>query len=277
MGIKSKADEIKNKAGRFLQHADRLDGRLQDYLDGVLDGNARIEPIDVRKQVLRRIDEKIVTIRPGERGFPFKSIRIEFFAADHEQQAVLEDAFVEADRLKSDIEGYIRQQTGAPSVSLRVRVTVQVGPPPADALHNFRIEFQRHEAGAASAGQARLVVLKGTATKKRYPLNKDRVYIGRLPQATDQSGRIIRRNDIVFDDDGDKINQSVSRIHATIRCDLRNGEYRLCDDLSAYGTRIVREGQPYDAPQRRGLKLQNGDEIFFGDACVRFERIAEET
>ncbi len=178
-------------------------------------------------------------------------------------------------QLRADIQEHLRQQTGSTPANLRVNVSVQVAEPPADAVSVFRIAYRRSALpgtqGETATGKARIVVLKGTATRKRYALDKERIYIGRLPQVADKAGRIVRRNDIVFEDNGDKINQSVSRIHATIHRDSQRVEYRVCDDFSAYGTRIVRDGQPYEAPQRRGLKLKDGDEVFFGEACMRFE------
>ena len=51
------------------------------------------------------------------------------------------------------------------------------------------------------------------------------------------------------------------------------GEYRLFDDHSSCGTRIFRAGRTISLPSGspRGTKLQPGDEIYFGQACVRFE------
>jgi len=68
------------------------------------------------------------------------------------------------------------------------------------------------------------------------------------------------------------VNDTVSRAQAHI---LRTsaGEYRLFDDRSSHGTRIFREGRTIALPSGspRGVKLQPGDEIYFGQACVRFE------
>jgi hypothetical protein len=64
----------------------------------------------------------------------------------------------------------------------------------------------------------------------------------------------------------------VSRAHAHITA-TPTGEYRLFDDRSSSGTRILRSGRTIALPagSPRGTKLQPGDEIFFGQACVRFE------
>jgi hypothetical protein len=53
-----------------------------------------------------------------------------------------------------------------------------------------------------------------------------------------------------------------------------DGEYRLSDDGSEFGTRVFRDGRSLDVPtgNRRGEKLKPGDEIYLGRACLRFER-----
>jgi hypothetical protein len=60
--------------------------------------------------------------------------------------------------------------------------------------------------------------------------------------------------------------------HAHIRLD--DGEYRICDDASEFGTRIFRDERSIDVPSgnRRGERLRPGDEIYLGRACLRFER-----
>ncbi len=276
MGIRDKADEVKHKAGKLLSKAGKLDRKLQNYVDVFIERGLSVEPIDVRKEILRRVAEKIATISPGKRSFPFKHLSVELFAPDEGSQAVFEEAFGAGNRLQQDIQEFLRRETGAAPVGLRVKVNVAVQPPPEDATNVFSIVFRREAApdgdeSTIASDKAQLVIIRGKAARKRYTLDKDRIYIGRIPQAIDESNRIIRRNDIVFEDNGDKINGTVSRIHAQIRYNKETNEYRISDDLSAYGTRILRDGKTHEVPQRRGLKLRAGDEIYFGEACARFE------
>ena len=104
-------------------------------------------------------------------------------------------------------------------------------------------------------------------------LDKPRVNIGRLAELTDSRQRVVRRNDIVFEDGADEANATVSRGHAHIRLDAETNEYRICDDASEYGTRIFREGRSIEVPSggKRGERLNPGDEIYLGRACLRFE------
>ena len=65
-------------------------------------------------------------------------------------------------------------------------------------------------------------------------------------------------------------NATVSRRHVHIR--LEEGDYRVCDDESEFGTRVFRDGRPIEVPagNRRGEKLRSGDDIYLGRACLKF-------
>jgi pSer/pThr/pTyr-binding forkhead associated (FHA) protein len=93
-----------------------------------------------------------------------------------------------------------------------------------------------------------------------------------MSELVDAGQRVIRRNDIVFEEGADEANATVSRGHAHIRHE--SGEYRICDDESEYGTRVFRDGRSIEVPRgnRRGEKLRPDDEIYLGRACLRFER-----
>jgi hypothetical protein len=128
---------------------------------------------------------------------------------------------------------------------------------------------------AAIPRQAQLVVLEGDATKKAYLLSGERTNIGRLAEVADKHRRVVRRNQVVFLDADNETNQTVSRAQAHIRF-APPAEFRLYDDHSSYGTRILRDGRMIDLPSGspRGVKLQPGDEIYFGRARVLFRMLA---
>ena len=68
-----------------------------------------------------------------------------------------------------------------------------------------------------------------------------------------------------------EINQTVSREHARILYDEASGELRLRAEPGASSTRIFREGRSIEVSGRdsRGVKIQSGDEIYFGRASVK--------
>jgi hypothetical protein len=127
------------------------------------------------------------------------------------------------------------------------------------------------ETASAEPRQAQIVVLEGNAAKKAYTLNADRTNIGRLAEVTDRHRRVVRRNQVVFLDIDSDVNQTVSRAQAHIRF-APPAEYRLYDDHSSDGTRILRDGRMIELPSGspRGVKLRAGDEIYFGRARVVF-------
>jgi hypothetical protein len=115
-----------------------------------------------------------------------------------------------------------------------------------------------------------LTVLKGTATRKVYSFPAGRLNLGRMEEIVDDEGRVRRRNDVAFLEEGD-VNQTVSREQARILYDEVSGELRLRAEHGASSTRILREGRSIDVSSRdaRGIKLQSGDEVYFGRACLK--------
>ena len=120
--------------------------------------------------------------------------------------------------------------------------------------------------------QAHIVIVEGNATKKTYALAGERTNVGRLAEVTDRHQRVVRRNQVVFLDDAAETNQTVSRAQAHITFNPPD-EYRLFDDHSSYGTRILRDGRMIELPSGspRGARLQAGDEIYFGRARAVFQ------
>jgi hypothetical protein len=171
-----------------------------------------------------------------------------------------------------------------------VEVTEQGGPEYGD--RRYRIDFERVERGAsippplpppgtgtvqmavpATTGERptlELTVLKGSATRKVYSFPAGRLNLGRMEEIVDDEGRVRRRNDVAFLEEGD-VNQTVSREQARILYDEATGELRLRAEHGASSTRLLRDGRSIDVSSRdtRGVRLQNGDEIYFGRACVK--------
>jgi hypothetical protein len=116
-----------------------------------------------------------------------------------------------------------------------------------------------------------LVVSRGTAEQLEYRLKKERILIGRTPDVTDREGRIIRKNDVVFLDNDEEVNATVGYSHARIWWDFEEKKFYLMDESSRYGTCIVRQGRSLEVPEG-GIPIYAGDEIYCGQACLRFIR-----
>jgi hypothetical protein len=217
--------------------------------------------------ILEEIEGKVETVGRGRRMFPFARVIVTLVASEPGRRAVLESAFSE--RLGEDIRQSLTAARCEIPRGFAVEVhTAETGDQP------YTIEYltEKSTPAAAPPAAARLVVTKGKTEQAEYPIGKPRINIGRLAELTDSDQRMTRRNDVVFEEGADEANGTVSRKHAHIRLD--DGEYRLCDDGSEFGTRVFRDGRSIEVPSgnRRGEKLRPGDEIYLGRACLRFER-----
>jgi hypothetical protein len=123
--------------------------------------------------------------------------------------------------------------------------------------------------GSGRIPTMRIAVLRGAATEPEYVFSDARVLIGRTAEPVDRSGRP-RHNHVVFLDQGTEHNATVGRAHASIRFEADRQQFRLFDDGSHNGTRIVRQGETIDVTPHNpvGVALLSGDEIQFGTASV---------
>jgi pSer/pThr/pTyr-binding forkhead associated (FHA) protein len=219
----------------------------------------------VHRAILEEIETQIQTVARGKRLFPYARVAVTLVSPDAGRRALYQAAF--GDRLATDIREALDGASCEVPRGFTVEVrTAETGPQP------FAIEYGAGRPAATPAAAARLTIVRGKAQQAEYTLDKPRVNIGRLAELSDSEERILRRNDVVFEEGAHEANATVSRKHAHIRLD--DGEYRLCDDASEFGTRVFRDGRSIDVPSgnRRGEKLRGGDEIYLGRACLRFER-----
>jgi len=223
----------------------------------------------VHRAILEEIETKIQVVARGKRIFPYQRLTVTLVSPDADRRALFLAAF--GDRLATDIrEALAGAKCEAPRGLAVAIQTAEAGDRP------FVIEYGSDRpapapAPAASA-PAKLIVVRGKAQQAEYVLDRRRFNIGRLAELTDAEQRVVRRNDIVFEEGADEVSGTVSRKHAHIV--MEDGEYRICDDRSEFGTSIFRDGRPIELVKggRRGEKLRPGDEIYFGRACMRFEQ-----
>jgi hypothetical protein len=224
----------------------------------------------VHHAILEEIEGKVQVVSHGRRVFPFPRVTVTVISADAERRALYEAAFAGEDRLQKDV----RECLEGAECELPRGFAVEVNTSESGE-GNFRIAYgvaAKEAPAAPPAGAGRLVVVKGKTAQSAYALEKTRINIGRLAELTDADQRVVRRNDVVFEEGGDEASGTVSRKHAHIRREA--GEYRICDDGSEFGTRVFRDGRSIEVPagNRRGEKLRAGDEIYLGRACLRFEQ-----
>jgi hypothetical protein len=226
----------------------------------------------IHQNILEEVESKIRTVRRGKQIFPYTHLLVRLVSADSAGRELLHAAFAQNRRLENDVRECL---AGAgcelpAGFSLDIE-TAETGPKILEILYEIHDVPAIPSAPKASAAQ--IVVVRGKANHDAFVLDRSRINIGRLPELTDFRQRVIRRNDLVFEEGADEANATVSRGHAHIRFDAETGAYRLCDDGSEYGTRIFRDGRSIEIPPggKRGERLNTGDEIYLGRACIRFE------
>jgi hypothetical protein len=245
------------------------------------DGDTLIER---RRAIVEEVAGLLVAIGGGRRVLPFGGVGVELLAATPDERALLESACAGgwSDDLAAELAARLEERGCERRVEVEVLVRDlaegETAPRP------YRLSYRRERVALAEPGAApavvpepkpntvplRLVVLRGEAEHDSYRFDQDRILIGRLTDVFDGHGLLVRRNDLVFRDDGE-INLTVSREQA--RIERRGDDYWLVDGCSAHGTRIFRDGRPIEVSSRdrRGVRLRNGDEVYLGRAALRCE------
>jgi FHA domain len=259
-----------------------LDHRLRAMFAGDEEEPGAREGIELYRDALEQIANKVMAGKRGERIFPFNRITIELAAESPERKAVLETIFDPA-QFGEDVREALKEEHATPPEDLTINVHFPEAPAvemrvvcergktePAPALPAVPEE----QASAAMALlPARLLTVTGVSSAQEFYLERPRINLGREAEITDSLGRAIRRNELFFPEAAHEANPSVSRAHAHIRFDPSVDEWRIYDDGSSIGTTIFREGRRIDVPAHagRGVALRNGDEVYLGQVRLQFE------
>jgi len=240
---------------------------VKTILDGSLSPDA--QPLEIRRAVVDAIEGKVEPVGAGRRVLPYSRLLVRLLAPETVEKAALAAAF-------ADLDAKVRERLSEVRCEVPARLDCKVifvrkAPIGWADGQLFSVDYQNHTDADAQrpadvSPTVRLMVMKGTATKKVYTFTDPLILIGRSEEVSDRSGRV-RRNHVAFLD----ASSSVSRAHARLKYEAGGRELRLLDDGSARGTRVVRGATTILVPRRdpRGVRIQSGDEIQLGDACLR--------
>jgi hypothetical protein len=248
--------------------------RVQQWFDPPLDREAA--PLEVREAIIEDIEQRIEPAGAGRRVLPYNRIAVTMLAADKASRARLQAALA---GLQESIVARLTELRCAIPSGFAVDTRYVTRPPAAWAPHQ-RLAFAYDQRGATDLPSAapndplrlRITVARGQATHASYTFSESHIRIGRSAQPIDGLGRP-RTNQVVFLEDGDDHARTVGRAHASIRYDTARHEYRVFDDGSHNGTRVIRGGavlevKPHDPV---GVTLRSGDEIQLGTASLRIQ------
>lgn len=254
----------------------RAAAMVEGWYDPPLGPDAK--PLEIREAVIEDIEQHTEPAGAGRRVLPYRHVGVVIRAASKPDRA----------RLRAGLDGLHEAvctrlaeiQCAIPrGLSLQVRfVTRALTGWVADQRMAVEYADAADDAPAIASPTGlptlRVSIVRGQAAQSSYVLRDARVRIGRGESPVDGRGRA-RINQIAFLEDGDAHTRTVGRAHASIHYDAVRHEYRLFDDGSRNGTRLVRSGMTVDIVPRDavGVVIRPGDEIRIGTAAltVKFE------
>ena len=256
-----------------------IDNKLRKLFRGSAPEGQKHELIEVHRAILDEVAGHIETLPRGRRTFSFPQLSVRILA-DPMRRRSFEVAFLEADSLARDIASRLADERVDMPENLRVDVEIVDELPPDIAGRGFDVSYktaQQQQQTATEVPTIWMKVLAGKAERSEYSFRKTRINIGRLADIVNAQQRLIRRNDVAFQEISEAPNPTVSRSHAHIEFDRTTGQFRLFDDRSARGTTVLHDGNIIHVPKgaSKGVPLRPGDEIVVGQARLSFDIHAE--
>ena len=256
-------------------------GVVRRAVDPPLTADAR--PLDVKRAIVEAVEQQVEPAGGGRHVLPGDAVQVQVLAEHVAQRKALEAVL-------RDLRDSIRARLLEVRCSVPRQFTVDVSyvrraPAEWETEQRLSVVVNGFDPdGGRSAGPGRTLhdspddqprvlgidVVRGQAARKHFTFSESVVRIGRSLDPTDERGRP-RVNDIAFLDNDSAENRTVTRGHAVIRFDVRRREYRLFDEGSANGTRVVRRGEVIEVARRdpMGVALRSGDEVQLGKAVLK--------
>jgi hypothetical protein len=277
------------RLGKLTRQLESTVGRLLGTQPG--DGS---EPLELVTGILRDVEHRIEPVGGGRRRYPYTHLSVIVLALSKEDQDRCAAAL-------EDLDAKIRERLAEVACEPPTRLDVEVQFARKPRKHwtpGQRVEvlFSR-DAGSSAPSRSqpppppapgpasslrapasspvpsvRIAILRGTGIKRTYALQQSTIHLGRGAEHAEASGRT-RHNDIAFADDQDEVNRTVARAQAHLRFNPDRGEFRLFDDGSSNGTRIVRNAEIITVVPHgpRGVRIISGDIVELGRARLRID------
>jgi hypothetical protein len=265
--------DILERARRLERHLAR---GMSDAAKSLVRGDGVREPLELTHAIVDAVEREIQLAGRGTRVFPFNTVDVFMVAASEHARARLDAIVNGLVPLHDRITERLRAAHCAVE-TLEVNIHYLAKPQKHWTDPQFGISFKKVArdtpvVAAVEPPSPRLevTVVHGAADHRTYALASARVDLGRGGDVRDSRLGLIRTNQVAFSENSTSVNRTVSRQHAHIFYDARSGQFRVHDDGSVHGTKVVRKGKTVPVPfGARGVRLQSGDEIVLGEARVR--------
>lgn len=269
---------MKDFLDQSRQMLQSIAAKVGNAINPPLSADAR--PLDIHHAVLEAIEARVQPVGGGRRRLPDALVRVKVFAKDAAEERTLHAVL---DGLRDKAVARLREMHCDIPAGFRVEIACLRRRPSSWAADQpMALEFEdltpdpvsRALASGAAAPSAQpalvLTILRGRANAPSYTLCATSIRVGRSETPIDDRGHA-RFNHVAFMEEDDAHSRTVGRGHCEIRYDAASGGYRIFDERSANGTRIIREGRVIDVPPQDpfGVAICDGDVLEFGTAAAR--------
>jgi hypothetical protein len=261
--------------GRKARTAEANVGRALDTLVSRLVGSTPRQPLEIIHAVLEDLERQVQPAGRGAWVFPYNRVTLDLLAPTRDAKAQLTGVIGTPESFRDRLIAKLGPACKAAALEVRIRYRASRGADWTQPEYHLQLEHVPAAPAAVEpvspdAESIELTVSSGGADRRRFLFGTDRIDIGRGSDVLDSRQRLLRRNQIAFSENGDAVNQTVSRRHAHVAYRPSSREYRVYDDGSARGTSIVRKGSTIPVPTgSRGVALQSDDELVLGQARLR--------
>jgi hypothetical protein len=259
---------VKRILDEVLRHSGRLDAFVDSLVNRKLRGDRVLTPAELLSGIVTAI-ERGISVGPEGPIFPYNRVIVDLQVESAERRAELRGA-LDKQQITAAVTKHLERQCRVPA-DLRVDLRLHTGDVKT-ATYDIEFRTVRSQSDVRPAPAPIVARLTGlSAAADGIALGEGTFNIGRVPEVHGRDGRLIRRNQIVLDGDG--ASRTVSRAHARIQGTLIDGTlgYLVFDDGSRHGSTIVRGGRAHKVHSGTiGMRLQDGDEVYFGDVRLDF-------
>jgi len=258
----------------IIRRLQRFESRIAKTVDAAAQKTspATREPLEIVHAIVEAVEKRVEPAGRGKYVFPFNRVTIRIAASSRETQARFEAVLGSEPSVKDRIHQTI-DAAGCNSAALTIDIGYLDQPEEGWMTPQFHIDFERVAVPAGTPLQQilKLTTVLGTSDEAAYLFTTSRINLGRCSEVRDYRNRLIRTNHVAFAET-EGPNLSVSRNHAHIDRIGTNSEFRLCDDRSAHGTSLLRNGVTIPVPPgSRGVRLQTGDDIALGEVRLHVD------